>query len=112
MFHVQLKEPLTWFSWSPQCDCKENGKKLTSVAKNLAIQGTVFVVVRISNYCSAKCKEIPSLVASTGIRHHISLVSFSSCSVFRYKRKKHVEVCPCSPSTVDQSTAVDLIYYS
>ena len=80
--------------------------------QNVAIQGTVSVIVRISNYCSAKCEEKPSLVARTGIRHHISLVSFSSCSVFRYKRKKHVEVCPCSPPTVDQSTAVDLMYYS
>ena len=75
------------------------------------IEGTVFVIVRISNYCSAKCEGKRSLVASTRIRHTF-LVSFSSHSVFRCKMDMHVEVCPCSPSMVDQSTAVDLVYYS
>lgn len=78
----------------------------------LAIQGRVFVVVRISNYCCAKCEEKPPLVASSGIRHRIFLVSFSSCSTCFFLLYLKTEVSPCSPSTVDQSTTVDLMYYS
>lgn len=89
---------------------KGMGRRFVFVAKNpLAIQGTVFATVRISDCCSTKCDEKQSLVASIGIRHHVSPLSFSSHSVFRYERKKHVEVCPCSPSMVDKSTALDLM---
>lgn len=33
VFHDQWKELLTWFSWSSKCGCRENIKKLTSMAK-------------------------------------------------------------------------------
>lgn len=92
---------------------REWGKGSCLWQKNpLAIQGTVFVIVRISDCCGTKCDEKKSLVASIGIRHHVSLLFFSSHSVFKYKRKKHVEVCPWSPSMLDKSTALDLVNYS
>lgn len=62
--HLQVKEPLTWFSWGPQCRCRENGKRGLYLwqKKTCKTRSSIYHCRNLNHYC-AKCEERTSLLA-------------------------------------------------